>query len=78
MAQTVETYNYDIVRKFTIMAIFWGIVGMLTGVYLASELAFPFLNFDQLIIAHAYSHHQRSKFKFNWKERARSLRINFL
>ncbi len=48
MAQSgqAETYNYDIVRKFTIMAVFWGVVGMTTGVYIASELAFPFLNFD--------------------------------
>ena len=41
-----EQYNYDIVKKFTIMAILWGIVGMTTGVYIASELAWPFLNFD--------------------------------
>ena len=41
-----EQYNYDIVKKFTIMAIFWGIAGMTTGVYIASELAWPFLNFD--------------------------------
>jgi len=41
-----EQYNYDIVKKFTIMAILWGIAGMTTGVYIASELAWPFLNFD--------------------------------
>ena len=43
---TNEQYNYDIVRKFTIMTLVWGAVGMLVGVYIASELAFPFLNFD--------------------------------
>ena len=43
---TSEQYNYDIVRKFTIMTLLWGAVGMLVGVYIASELAFPFLNFD--------------------------------
>jgi cytochrome c oxidase cbb3-type subunit 1 len=43
---SLEQYNYDIVKKFTIMAIFWGIAGMTTGVYIASELAWPFLNFD--------------------------------
>jgi cytochrome c oxidase cbb3-type subunit 1 len=41
-----EQYNFDIVRKFTIMALVWGAVGMLVGVYIASELAWPFLNFD--------------------------------
>jgi cytochrome c oxidase cbb3-type subunit 1 len=40
-----DQYNYDIVRKFTIMAIVWGVLGMTTGVYIASELAWPFLNF---------------------------------
>ncbi|MDR2220823.1 MAG: cytochrome-c oxidase, cbb3-type subunit I [Methylobacillus sp.] len=39
-------YNYDIVRKFTIMTLVWGVVGMLVGVYIASELAYPFLNLD--------------------------------
>jgi cytochrome c oxidase cbb3-type subunit 1 len=43
---TSEQYNYDIIRKFTIMTLVWGAVGMLVGVYIASELAFPFLNFD--------------------------------
>ena len=41
-----EQYNYDIIRKFTIMTLVWGAVGMLVGVYIASELAFPWLNFD--------------------------------
>ncbi len=39
-------YNYDIVRKFTIMTVIWGVLGMLAGVYIASELAWPFLNLD--------------------------------
>ena len=43
---STEQYNFDIVRKFTIMALVWGAVGMLVGVYIASELAWPFLNFD--------------------------------
>ena len=42
----IAQYNFDIVRKFTIMAIVWGVLGMLTGVYIAAELAWPFLNFD--------------------------------
>ena len=45
-AVTNEQYDYDIVRKFTIMTLVWGAVGMLVGVYIASELAFPVLNFD--------------------------------
>ena len=43
---TNEQYNYDIVRKFTIMTLVWGAIGMFVGVYIASELAFPILNFD--------------------------------
>ncbi|MPS49528.1 cytochrome-c oxidase, cbb3-type subunit I [Methylobacillus sp.] len=41
-----EQYNYDIIRKFAIMTLIWGAIGMFVGVYIASELAFPFLNFD--------------------------------
>jgi cytochrome c oxidase cbb3-type subunit 1 len=43
---SIEQYNYDIVRKFAIMALIWGLLGMTAGVYIASELAWPFLNFD--------------------------------
>ncbi len=50
MAQTgiggVQQYNYDIIKKFAIMTLVWGLLGMATGVYIASELAWPFLNFD--------------------------------
>ena len=45
-ASPIEQYNYDIVKKFAIMAIFWGLAGMSAGTYIASELAWPFLNFD--------------------------------
>jgi cytochrome c oxidase cbb3-type subunit 1 len=41
-----ETYNYKVVRQFAIMTIVWGIVGMAVGVYIAAELAWPWLNFD--------------------------------
>ncbi|MDH3637728.1 MAG: cytochrome-c oxidase, cbb3-type subunit I [Gammaproteobacteria bacterium] len=41
-----ETYNYQIVRQFAIMTVVWGIVGMLVGVLLAAQLAWPALNFD--------------------------------
>ncbi len=45
-ATAPEQYNYDIVRKFAIMTLVWGVIGMSVGVYIASELAFPLLNFD--------------------------------
>src|SRR5512139_2790804 len=39
-------YNYKVVRQFAIMTVVWGIVGMLVGVLIAAQLAFPALNFD--------------------------------
>jgi cytochrome c oxidase cbb3-type subunit 1 len=41
-----EQYDYEIIKKFSIMAIVWGVVGMAAGVFIASQLAWPFLNFD--------------------------------
>ncbi|MGD8497312.1 MAG: cytochrome-c oxidase, cbb3-type subunit I [Chromatiales bacterium] len=50
MAQTevlpTAQYNYEIIKKFSIATLVWGVIGMLAGVYIASELAWPFLNFD--------------------------------
>ena len=43
---TETTYNYKIVRQFTIMTVVWGIVGMLVGVFIAAQLIWPDLNFD--------------------------------
>lgn len=40
------TYNEDIVRYFTIATCFWGVVGMLGGVYIALQMAFPVLNVE--------------------------------
>ena len=40
------TYNYKVVRQFAIMTVVWGIVGMLVGVWIAAQLAWPALNFD--------------------------------
>ncbi len=40
------TYNYKVVRQFAIMTVVWGIVGMLVGVIIAAQLAWPVLNFD--------------------------------
>ncbi|MCK0538670.1 cytochrome-c oxidase, cbb3-type subunit I [Alcanivorax quisquiliarum] len=39
-------YNYRVVRQFTVMTVFWGIVGMFVGVWIAAQLAWPALNFD--------------------------------
>jgi len=38
------TYNYRVVKQFTIMTIVWGIVGMLVGVIIAAQLVWPELN----------------------------------
>ena len=39
-------YNDKVVRQFAVMTIVWGIVGMLVGVLIAAQLAWPALNFD--------------------------------
>jgi cytochrome c oxidase cbb3-type subunit 1 len=39
-------YNYKVVRQFAVMAVVWGIVGMLVGAIIAAQLAWPQLNFD--------------------------------
>ncbi|MCE3604154.1 cytochrome-c oxidase, cbb3-type subunit I [Massilia sp. P8910] len=39
-------YNNKIVRYFTIATVFWGVIGMLVGVFIAAQLAWPALNFD--------------------------------
>ncbi|MDP1976843.1 cytochrome-c oxidase, cbb3-type subunit I [Undibacterium sp.] len=36
-----NTYNYRVVRQFSVMAVVWGIVGMLVGVVIATQLAWP-------------------------------------
>jgi cytochrome c oxidase cbb3-type subunit 1 len=45
-SSALPEYNYRVVKQFTIMTIVWGIVGMLVGVILAAQLAWPALNFD--------------------------------
>ena len=42
----VATYNDRVVRQFTYATILWGVVGMLVGVIIAAQLAWPALNFD--------------------------------
>jgi cytochrome c oxidase cbb3-type subunit 1 len=39
-------YNTDIVKKFVIATCFWGIIGMLVGVIIALQMAFPDLNIE--------------------------------
>ncbi len=46
MTDATPEYNFRVVRQFTVMSIVWGIVGMLVGVLLAAQLAWPQLNFD--------------------------------
>ena len=42
--QSQATYNYKVVRQFAVMTVIWGIVGMLVGVIVASQLVWPELN----------------------------------
>jgi cytochrome c oxidase cbb3-type subunit 1 len=42
----VIDYNYRVVRQFSIMAVVWGIVGMLVGVLIAAQMAWPVLGFE--------------------------------
>ena len=43
-----QTYNYKVIRMFSVMTVVWGIVGMLVGVVIAAQLAFPALNLTDL------------------------------
>jgi cytochrome c oxidase cbb3-type subunit 1 len=48
MAQTLATpvaYDLRVVRQFSIMALVWGIVGMLVGVLIAAQLIWPDLTY---------------------------------
>jgi cytochrome c oxidase cbb3-type subunit 1 len=44
-AVAAGTYNYKVVRQFAVMTVIWGIVGMLVGVIIAAQMAWPELNF---------------------------------
>jgi len=35
---TQNTYNYTVVRQFTVMTVVWGIIGMAVGVLIAAQL----------------------------------------
>ena len=43
---TEQNYNYRVVKQFTIATVVWGVIGMLVGVFIAAQLAWPALNFD--------------------------------
>jgi len=46
VAAGASSYNYSVVRQFAFMTVVWGVVGMLVGVIIAAQLAWPALNFD--------------------------------
>lgn len=43
-ASSQPAYDYAVVRAFTLATIFWGVVGMGLGVFIAAELVWPGLN----------------------------------
>ena len=45
-AEISTQYNYKVVRQFTFMSVVWGIVGTCVGLLIASQLAWPEMNFD--------------------------------
>ena len=40
-----ETFNYKVVKQFALVTVLWGIVGMLVGVIIASQLIWPDLTY---------------------------------
>ncbi|MDB5965848.1 MAG: hypothetical protein JWQ72_2348, partial [Polaromonas sp.] len=44
-ASRATTYNDKVVRQFAVMAVVWGVVSMLVGVFIAAQMAWPELNF---------------------------------
>ncbi|MGB5324657.1 MAG: cytochrome-c oxidase, cbb3-type subunit I, partial [Pseudomonadales bacterium] len=45
-ASSAQTdYEYLVVKRFTVMTVVWGIVGMAVGVFIAAQLVWPELNF---------------------------------
>ena len=51
MNPQLDTFSYDddIVRQFTWATIIWGLVGMLVGLLIALQLAFPALNYGPFL-----------------------------
>lgn len=46
LAYPTIKFNDRVTLQFSVMAVVWGIVGMLVGVIIAAQLAWPALNFD--------------------------------
>lgn len=46
VAANALKYNDDVIRLFTLAATFWGIVGFAAGVFIALQMAYPFLNLE--------------------------------
>ena len=44
-AEGAARYHDTVVRQFSLMAVVWGVVGMLVGLFIAAQLAWPELNF---------------------------------
>ncbi len=44
-SSSAAVYSDTVVRQFALMSVVWGVVGMLVGVVIASQLAWPDLNF---------------------------------
>ncbi len=44
---STEIYNDRVVTTFVMFSIFWAVLGMLAGVYVAAELVWPTLSFEQ-------------------------------
>ncbi len=44
LSKQSTTYSDGVIRQFSIMAVVWGVVGMLVGVIVASQLVWPELN----------------------------------
>jgi len=44
LQRPIDFYNEEVVRKFTLATIFWGVVAFTVGVVIALQLAFPELN----------------------------------
>jgi len=47
--RTTPRYNDEIVKLFTIASLFWGAVGMLVGLVIALQMAFPILNIEPFL-----------------------------
>ncbi len=46
MPATPDVYDDDVIRWGAIATMFWGLAGLLAGVFIATQLAFPWLNLE--------------------------------